>query len=396
VVDTVLRFTGGQPGMYGGEVSVTDAPVTFDDRMHIAYRVSERLNVLLISAGNVPSDRAVAAVFGGDSTHVFTTQPYRSLDIAALDRQDLVVLNGLPDVSSGLTQALEAFVEAGGSLCIFPPAETDPAGYASVLQRFGAAVQAQPKSAQMKVERIDLEQPFYRAIFQNMPRNVDLPEVRDRWIIRPAAGSDVLLRLQDGTSYLSRSTKGRGSIFLWSSSLAEEASNLVRHALFATSLLRMAEMARPMGTLYHTIGEGYSIPLEGITIQGEQPPRLRGPDGLDVLPEVRRMQGTVSLVLHDQDLPEGTYAVTQDKDTLMLLALNHPRSESDLGAYGPDELREALAQRGLNSFTVLEGGAEDLSLRLTELDQGRKLWKWAILLALLFLAAEVFLIRLVR
>jgi hypothetical protein len=393
VVDTVLRFTSGLPGQYGGEVSVTDAPVTFDDRMHIAYRVSERLNVLLISAGDAASDRAVAAVFDGDSTHAFTTQPYRSLDLSALDRQDLVVLNALPEVSSGLTQALEAFVDAGGSLCVFPPAETDPAGHAPLLLRFGASVQAQAQPTQMKVERIDLEQPFYRAIFQNMPRNVDLPEVRDRWIIRPVAGSDVLLRLQDGTSYLSRSTKGRGSVFLWSSALAEGSSNLVRHALFATSLLRMAEMARPMGTLYHTIGEGYSIPLEGLSIQGEQPPRLRGPDGLDVLPEVRRMQGAVSLVLHDQDLPEGTYALTQEKDTLTLLALNHPRLESDLSAYGPDELRSALEQRGLSSFTVLEGGAGDLSLRLTELDQGRKLWKWAILLALLFLAAEVFLLR---
>ena len=45
---------------------------------------------------------------------------------------------------------------------------------------------------------------------------------------------------------------------------------------------------------------------------------------------------------------------------------------------------------------MLEGGSEDLSLRLNELDQGRKLWKWFILFALLFLAAEVFLIRYVR
>jgi hypothetical protein len=45
---------------------------------------------------------------------------------------------------------------------------------------------------------------------------------------------------------------------------------------------------------------------------------------------------------------------------------------------------------------VLEDGAGDLSLRLNELDQGRKLWKWFILLALLFLAAEVFLIRHLR
>ncbi|HRP00408.1 MAG TPA: hypothetical protein PLN54_13310, partial [Flavobacteriales bacterium] len=70
--------------------------------------------------------------------------------------------------------------------------------------------------------------------------------------------------------------------------------------------------------------------------------------------------------------------------------------ESDLAAWDPDRLEEELAQRGLTSFSVLKEGTGDLSLRLNELDQGRKLWKWFIALALLFLALEVFLIRPLR
>jgi len=59
-------------------------------------------------------------------------------------------------------------------------------------------------------------------------------------------------------------------------------------------------------------------------------------------------------------------------------------------------LRALLIERGLDSFSVVEVGTDDLSLRLNELDQGRKLWKWFILFALLFLATEVFLIRYLR
>jgi hypothetical protein len=43
----------------------------------------------------------------------------------------------------------------------------------------------------------------------------------------------------------------------------------------------------------------------------------------------------------------------------------------------------------------MEAG-DDLSLRLAELDQDRKLWKWFVALALLFLLAEVLLIRFLR
>ncbi|MEO8589801.1 MAG: BatA domain-containing protein [Flavobacteriales bacterium] len=395
-VDTTLRFSSEAGGNHWGEVAVTDQPVTFDDRMYIGFRVIDKLRVLLLSGGDVAGDRAVQAVFAGDSTHLFTVQPFKAIDLSALGAQDLVVLNALPEVPSGLEQALTSFVEGGGSLAVFPPSDGDPTRYAPLFAQFGAAPPARMDTNTVHVDRIDLEQPFYREIFQSMPRNVDLPVVRERWSVRPVVGSDVLLRAQDGTAYLARSGKGKGSVYLCATPLAERAGSLTRHALFATSLLRMAELSRPMGALYHTIGAEAVIPLDGIEITGEQPPHLRGPGGMDLVPEVRRVSGSVALVAHDQDLPAGPYAVTVGNDTLALLALDLARQESDLTAYTADDLKAALTQQGLTSFTVIDGSTDDLSLRLNELDQGRKLWKWFILFALLFLAAEVFLIRSAR
>lgn len=397
-IDTTLRFLGDGPGNHWGVVSVSDQPVVFDDRFHIAYPVSGRLRVLLVSAGDVAGDRAVTSVFAGDSVHTYTTQPYRALDLAALQQQDLVVLNALPEVPGGLARALVDFVEAGGSIAVFPPSASSPAGvdparYAELFTNLGAAPPTRMDTATVKVDRIDLEEPFYRAIFQTMPRNVELPVVRERWSLRPAPGSDVLLRLQDGSPYLARSLRGKGSVYLIASPLAESAGNLTRHSLFATSLLRMAELSRPMGALYYVIGDEARIPVDGVEIPTDEPPHLRGPNGIDLVPEVRRTPGHTDLLLHDQDLPDGPYFVTIGPDTVLSVALNLARRESDLRSYTSDELKTKLTERGLTSFSVLEGDASELSLRLTELDQGRKLWKWFILFAILFLAAEVFLIR---
>ena len=307
-----------------------------------------------------------------------------------------MVLNALPDVPSGLARALTDFVAAGGSVAVFPPNNGDPSQYAAFFTSVGAAVPTRMDTATVRVDRIDLEEPFYRAIFQTMPRNVELPVVRERWNVRPAAGSDVLLRLQDGSSYLSRSLRGEGSVYLCAAPLAEGSSNLTRHSLFATSLLRMAELSRPMGALYYTIGDEASIPLDGTGPESEEPPHVKGANGIDLVPEVRRTPGRTNLMLHDQDLPDGPYFITSGADTLRAVALNLPRRESDLRAYTADELQALITERGLTSFSVLTDSANDLSLRLNELDQGRKLWKWFILFALLFLAAEVFLIRYVR
>lgn len=395
-VDTLMHFLGDGPGDHRGVIRIADQPVVFDDELFLAYRVTDRLRVLLVTGTDPISDRAISNVFGLDSTHLFTTRGYRGLDLAALEQQDLVLLNALPEVPGGLTHALTSFVEGGGSVAVFPPSMGDPVRYQELFARLGAGTPALVDTNSMKVGRIDLQDPFYRAIFQSMPNNVDLPVVRERWSLRPAAGSDVLLRLQDGSAWFARTSRGQGSAYLCASPLAESASNLTRHSLFATSLLRMAELSRPMGALYHTIGEVAHIALDGVELPADQPPHVKGPDGLDLVPEVRRTPGRTELLLHDQALPDGPYFITIGNDTVRSVALNLPRRESDLRAFSAEELTQQLSERGLKSFRVLDVANSELSLRLNELDQGHKLWKWFILLALLFLLVEVVLIRYAR
>jgi hypothetical protein len=393
-VDTVLSFVNDAVGLHLGVVSIEDKPITFDNNFHFAYRTAEKLRVLLVSGGDA-SDKDVAAVFGGDSVHAFTSQPYLGLDLSSLAKQDLVVLNALPEVPSGLADALDGFVQGGGSLAVFPAVKEDENSYANLLARFGAS-QGAADTTGIKVERIDLSTPFYRDVFSSMPENVDLPMVRARRAMVTAPAANTLLRLRSGAAFLSATPVGKGTVYLCAAPLDAAGGNFSRHALFVTSLLRMAELARPMGALYHIIGAEAAIPLDGVDLHGDAAPHLRGPEGIDIIPELRRTVAGASLVLHDEDLRPGPYAVTTGNDTVALLALDLPRSEGDLAAYTPDQLRGELAKRGITTISVLEQSGAGLTPSLQQMDQGTKLWKWFILAALVFLVAEIFLIRATR
>lgn len=394
-VDTVLSFTNDAIGHHRGEVSIDDRPITFDNVFHIAYRTAEKLHVLLVSGGDAGSDRDIAAVYAGDSVHAFSVQPYRQLDLATLAKQDLVLVNALPDIPSGLAGALKEFVEGGGSLAVFPAAQGDGASYRDLLAQFGATLGGRDTTG-IQVERIDLQSPFFRDVFNSMPANVDLPLVRTRLAISPAPAANVLLRLRSGAVFLSSTPVGKGAVYLCASPLDASGGTFSRHALFVTSLLRMAELARPMGALYHIIGGEAAIPLEGVDLQGDAAPHLKGPEGIDIIPEVRRTVAGAALVPHDGDLRPGPYAVTVDDDTVAMLALDLPRREGDLSAYTPGQLKEELAKHGLTAITVLEKTGSELTPALKDLDQGVKLWKWFILAALVFLVLEIFLIRATR
>ncbi|MBK6777489.1 MAG: BatA domain-containing protein [Flavobacteriales bacterium] len=394
--DTVLHFTSDGPGAHWGEISISDRPITFDDKLFVAWEVSSALRVQLLSGGDETSDAAVASVFAADSSFRLTVTPSGNIDLASLTSTDLLILNALPEVSSGFAQALVNFVKSGGSLAVFPSLEQETTSVNGFLAQLGAGQYGQLDTASIKVAGIDLRLPFYRDVFSDVPSNVDLPLVRQRLRLNSVAGAETLLRMQDGNAFLTRTNSGKGVVNVCAAPLSDVGGSFTRHALFVTSLLRMAELSRPMGALYHNIGNDARIPLDGVVIEGDRVPHMIGPDGVDRVPELRRSADAHALLMHDEAMPAGAYAVTLGNDTVRHIALNTPRTESDPSAYTAAELRTLIEQRGLTAFEVLEPGGEALSVSLAALDHGRKLWTWFVVLALIFLSLEVAFLRLLK
>ncbi|MBL7964162.1 MAG: BatA domain-containing protein [Flavobacteriales bacterium] len=392
-VDTVLHFTNDQPGDHCGVVSLSDKPVSFDDALTIAYRTIDQPRVLLLEGTDPASDRRVEAVFHSDSAYRFSRVPLRQADLSSLGRADLIVLNAPQDVATGLARSLADAVEEGASLAVFPALNSPPSTLAPLLAEFGMAAPAAFDTSRLGVERMEVEHPFFRDAFTVLPRNLDLPFTLRHLPLRTPPGADILLRTRDGSPFLAAVQKGKGTVYLCATPLAEDAGNLTRHALFVTSLLRMAELSRPSGPLYHQLGADAIIPLFTDLLLGDQVVHLRGPDGVDVVPEVRRTPAGTGIVVHGTDLPEGAYAVVLGPDTLRLLALVRPRQESDLAVYTPGDLQRELEQRGLTTFEVLDRPVDQVGAGLKALDGGRRLWKWFIWAALAALAMEIVLIR---
>ncbi|QQR86363.1 MAG: BatA domain-containing protein [Flavobacteriales bacterium] len=393
-VDTVLRFTSDQAGPQWGTVSISDQPVTFDDELFLAWTVAPAINVLLIGGADAVSDEAITSVFSADSAFRLTSAALHDVRPEQVKTADLILVNALTEAPSGVAQVVADRVRQGASLALFPNAE-DGSLLNNLLAPLMAGSFGARDTASVKVDAIDLRQPFYRDVFSDIPANVDLPVVRTRYRLSTPAGSDALLRLQDGKPFLVMVTSGRGSVYLGAAPLAESGGTFTRHALFVTSLLRMAELSRPMGGLYHTIGRDGEAVLD-IVPQGDVVPHLIGPDGVDRVPALRRAGISPALLLDNEDLPTGSHTVVLGTDTVQRIALNASRGESDLGAWTIDELKSVLQQRGLTTFEVLDAEGEGLSVSLTALDHGTKYWTWFVVLALIFLILEVALLRLLK
>ena len=85
----------------------------------------------------------------------------------------------------------------------------------------------------------------------------------------------------------------------------------------------------------------------------------------------------------------GLYDLKKQDSTIAVLAFNDNRSESDLSYFTAVELSKLMPQ----GASVLQDGRGSLKNDVTETNFGLQLWKLCIFLALIFLGAEIALIR---
>lgn len=399
-VDTVITFTNTTPGIQNGEIYVEDYPITFDDRFFFSYEVADKISVLLIDEGSLLDSSAVKpySFFLNDPFYNFSITSSSAIDYSSLALHQLIILNELPTFSSGLQQELQKFVSNGGSLVVFPGEEIDLNSYNELLLGVKADRFVKLDTSDHKVASIELQHPIYQGVFENIPENIDLPNSLKHYVISNSVTSsqERLLRLQNGDAFLSAYPSGKGKVYVAAVGLNSSFGNLSRHAIYVASMLRIAEFSMPSNQLYYTIGQDEVIELSNFTTSSEHTFRIvNEEEEYDFILEHRNVGGKTSVFLQENIEKAGNYLLRYHESPVSGLGLNYQRIESKMEAFTVEEVLEESERLGLTNLNVIEGTSSGEAIDLSQLKE-TKLWKYFILLVLLFLGLEILVLRLWR
>jgi hypothetical protein len=410
-----LSFVLKEPGIQQGRIEITDYPVTYDDKFYFSFTVARNIPVACIGPSNSSlskgeeSVKAIQSLFGKDSLFVLNMQDENKIDYSSLAAQQVIVLSGLKTISSGLAQELNRFVQNGGSLVVFPSDEADTGSYKTFLSSLGTNYYLRLDTAGTKVDWVNYDSEIFKGVFEKPDAggtkgkdvNLDLPIVHSHFIQSHISrtGEEVLLKMKNGNSFFSKFTFMKGKVYLSAVSLNGEQSNFAKHAIFVPLMYKIAMSSQPASDLFYTVGKDNSIPV-AIRLTGENVFRIKG-DGsspltmnFEIIPESRTIDLQPTLFVHDQIKDAGNYRLISGTETVSGLSFNYDRKESDLSRYSPDELVTIYEKANLGNFSLIDSGGKDVSKLLADISQGKKLWKWFIVLALIFLATETALLRL--
>lgn len=388
----LLSWAVQQPGVHHGYVEIIDYPVGFDDRLYFSFRVRDQVPVLAVNESG--SNRFLDALFGGNSMFSYDNMPAFSIDYSRFSAYDLIVLNGLQSISPGLANELQAFVERGGTMMVFPGGQIDMESYQDFLSAMELDAFSRLDTTSMRVSALNELHQVYTDVFETIPENMDVPVANKYYVMTRTvrSASEHLMQLQNGQPFLTSQQVSLGQVYLSAVPLQDEFSNFHRHALFVPTLVNIALQSQPYQPLYHIMGNNNPILVKGQVLNNDEVFILRG-EGMEVIPEQRRLSNQWQLFFHDQIDMAGSYDLFFGSTLMKGLSFNFDRRESWLETFSFGALQSALLDEGLEHVRMIDSGRIDFGHALQESRVGRQLWRWCVVLALVFLAFEVALLR---
>ena len=389
----ILEFTyqANAPGWKTGYFSITDYPIQFDDTYYIAFEVVATLKVLGIGGDRQATqiEEIIKRVNRFSSTFMLEN----NLEMARLSGQQLVILEEVKNLSSGLLYELGLYLEKGGKVLFFPRPDYTAEDWNRLtsLLKGGWKGVSEWEEKPREMFRLNFESTLFTGVFNNEAAELQLPTTQGNFKLLLSLGEN-LITYRDGSPALVGFEVGLGRLYISAAPFSSRWSNLGKVSeILVPMLYKMAVEQSNSRPLAITIGDN-ALLVEDHLPEGVPLYKITG-KGVSFIPGQRILNGKVIMELNNMKISSGIYGLLQDNMVLPnQYGFNFNRKESDLSALEGQELVQQFPQahiiQGLTNAPI--------SSLVADRAMGIPLWKWFLIAAVIFLLTEVLIIRLFR
>ena len=334
-----------------------------------------------------------------DSLFIYNENEETKIDYNLFTKTNLLILNNLKVISSGLTTEIDKLLNAGGSVIIFPNNDREFTDYNLAFQHLHLPQIIGIDTTNTTTQSINFEQGLFEGVFEKIDSRMDLPKVFDHIIFKQTTNNsfEPIIMLQNGRPLLSKYNVGNGKIYLFSSSSKLESTNYIKHSLFVPTIIKIGVLSIKTAPTYYTITANQNIEIKNDIQYKDKPLHIiKDQTKFDIIPEQRLLNNITNLYTQNQIKEAGYYKITQENKEILSVAFNYNRNESQMDFLTNEELTSNIEKLNLKNITVLDSNKGTITNTLKETNNGSKLWKLFLILALLFLLSEILIIRLFK
>ena len=389
-VQTSFQFTESEFGIKTGKLTINDKQLFWDDDFYFSYNVAKKSNVLIINGKDASVD--VQKVFNVEPFYETSSISEFEFSKDKLNTANLLVLNGLNEIPSGLISEIVEFSNDGGSVFVLPGTNIQKNDYANLLLELNLPSIGTVSTSGLKINTIQYKDPFFKGVFEKENENLNVPSIVKAYSVSQMRQSTAftLIELKNGEPLLVRSNQ---NAYLFLSSLQTDFSNFSSNALFPTILLRAGELSIRSYPLFSIIGKESKIPVFE-EIQNDNPLKLES-KSIEFIPLIQKVGNRSYLSISGMEAVEklkpGNFSIVND-GIIGDLALNYDRNESNNALMEKAEIIQAITSQGIKNcnFSTIQDGQSKSPIAI---DEPAKFWRILLLLSLLFILFEIALLK---
>ena len=346
------------------ELRISGDEIVFDNTFYFLLTEKKQINIVTLS--DTPNTY-LNQIFKNETLFYYTGMLEKEINYEVLNRADLLILNNFQTLPKAVFLASDSVPKI-----VFPSNDINFESYNKLLGW-------QPKKVEdtnrYEFKIVD-ERPLFSKIFTKQNTDAQLPSAS--CLYQLPQFSDPLIELRNGNKYLSKMFNKE--IYLFSSPLTLDYTDLPINAFFIPLMYRMAQTATMQKD------ELYYYPRQKIilnTSSKEKPIEIRGKN-YQTIPDFNVFDEGIILTI-PQDIVPGFYNCIQEQDTVYQFAINLSKEESKSSIINTDYLEEFFSNSDHIRINQL---SSNLTTHSVNIEKKSQFWKYALMIAILFVFSE--------
>lgn len=374
----LIKFTIPKEDFHG-YVSITDKGLEYDNTYYFSISKPSKTNV--ISIGETDKSNFLARIYTADEFN-YTNFPLANLDYNLLEKQDAIVLNELKDIPQALQTTLKSFVTKGGNLVVIPAEETTTTTLNAFLGNFGVVQLKAITGGDKKITKINFNHPLFSNVFEKKVDNFQYPSTRKAFGF--VGNLPAVLSYEDQSAFLTSLSNPLSAVYVFAAPINKTNSNFQNSPLIVPTFYNMAQNSQKSGVTAATIGEDQSFVVEALLSKDEILTVKNTKENF--IPVQQLLNTKVKMNFAENPTEAGNFGIFNGGNLVQNISFNYTRTESDLNLANPD------IAVGYTEIEDIESVFNTIQTDRTD----TQIWKWFVMLTLLFLVLELLIQKFIK
>jgi len=389
-----FNFSTNNTKIISGEIRTNDSPISFDNSLFFSFLRTDKVNVYCINQSK--ENKAINTLFNTDtSLFNFYSSQVNNINFNTLMNQDLIIINEVEKINSGLISSMIDFAKNGGSIAIIPPLNKALINYNKSLNSLGLNSLSEKENSLLglKISNLNLDHPLFNNVFKGKAEKLNFPLVKQYYYMQNNHKRNRILSLENNKDFLVSFSKGKGVIYQFASPLQSEFTTLTSHALFVPIFINIATSSIQVNSLYNILGKTNDF-KSNYTNSSNDLPHLTTAN-IDIIPTLRTINSEQLYNTNNQIHTNGIYDLKYSNKLVDKIAFNYNTIESENSPLSTNQIKEFFIRNSIANASIIDNSTATLSSKIKEQQNDKEFWKIALLISLLFFAIEILLIKLI-